>query len=436
MLTEDPHLDRVHFEAGFTRELAHSERTRARVLGAVCVLLALTASGILLFAGQLDPAGTLGAGEWRLPLFGGMSLGFYELMVARWLAAVEARGETPWERWRYLNLGIELTGASGLLALVMVFVDPLLGLYGPPGMMYLLFIFLTALNLKPRLCLFAGVLSALEFLGLAAFFWSDLALRHPELGPLGHPVTVALRMMGLLGAGAFTAMVAQEIKERVLATITAAEERQEVLALFGQQVSPEVVNKLLEQPSGLSTETRHVCMMFMDIRGFTTFSEGREPEEVVAFLNTLFDAMIATVNEHQGIINKFLGDGFMAIFGAPVSDGQDSVNAVAASRELLRQVSQMVERSEIPATRIGIGLHAGDAVTGNVGSHLRREYTVIGDVVNTASRIEGLNKRFDSQLLVSDAVYRALNEVQPGAVQLEPVAVKGRAEPVTIWKLA
>jgi adenylate cyclase len=176
--------------------------------------------------------------------------------------------------------------------------------------------------------------------------------------------------------------------------------------------------------------------MFLDIRGFTTFSEGRPPVEVVDYLSTLFDALIASVNRHDGIINKFLGDGFMAVFGAPVSDGLDSQNAVAASLEMIAEVERMVAAGTLPPTRIGIGLHAGSAVTGNVGSHLRREYTVIGDVVNTASRIEGLNKQFASQLLVSDEVYSKLAAPPEGASRLEPVPVKGRAEPVQIWMLA
>ena len=103
------------------------------------------------------------------------------------------------------------------------------------------------------------------------------------------------------------------------------------MSIFGQHVSPEVVDKLLNQNVEIESEIKHVCVMFLDIRNFTSFSENKSPVEVVNFLNTLFEFMIQIVNQNNGIINKFLGDGFMAVFGAPLSNGIDCVNAVQAS---------------------------------------------------------------------------------------------------------
>ncbi len=118
--------------------------------------------------------------------------------------------------------------------------------------------------------------------------------------------------------------------------------------------------------------------------------------------------MIEIVNRHHGVINKFLGDGFMAVFGAPLSEGDDCLNGVAAAKEILSRVEEEVSRGTVAPTTLGIGLHAGEAVTGSIGSSLRREYTVIGDVVNLAARIEKLNKKFGSQLLISEIVWQAL----------------------------
>ena len=146
--------------------------------------------------------------------------------------------------------------------------------------------------------------------------------------------------------------------------------------------------------------------------------------------------MIDIVNRNHGIINKFLGDGFMAAFGAPFSDGFDSRNAVNASKEILQKLKEEIEAGNILPTRVGIGLHTGNAVTGNIGSSQRKEYTIIGDVVNLASRIESLNKQFNSQLLISDMVKEALGDTSIETVSLGKVAVKGRAEPVEIFKLA
>jgi adenylate cyclase len=176
--------------------------------------------------------------------------------------------------------------------------------------------------------------------------------------------------------------------------------------------------------------------MFLDIRNFTTFSESRTPQEVVAYLNSLFDFMINIVNRNHGIINKFLGDGFMAVFGAPFSNGLDSCNAVNASKEILQKLKEEIEAGSILPTTVGIGLHTGNAVTGNIGSIQRKEYTIIGDVVNLASRIESLNKQFNSQFLISGTVKEAIGDAGNDAVSLGEVIVKGRAEPVEIFKLA
>jgi adenylate cyclase len=205
------------------------------------------------------------------------------------------------------------------------------------------------------------------------------------------------------------------------------------MSIFGQHVSPEVVDKLLNQNVEIESEIKHVCVMFLDIRNFTSFSEDKSPVEVVNFLNTLFEFMIQIVNQNNGIINKFLGDGFMAVFGAPLSNGKDCVNAVQASKEILEKVKEFNQAKKIPPTKIGIGLHSGDAVTGNVGSDLRKEYTVIGDVVNLASRIEQLTKQYGEQILISEDVLQKANVFDYR--EIDTVRVKGRMNPVKIYSL-
>jgi adenylate cyclase len=176
--------------------------------------------------------------------------------------------------------------------------------------------------------------------------------------------------------------------------------------------------------------------MFLDIRDFTSFAEKRTPEEVVCYLESLFEFMIEIVNRHHGVINKFLGDGFMAVFGAPLSDGDDCLNGVAAAREILARVEEEVALGNVLPTTVGIGLHAGEAVTGSIGSSLRKEYTVIGDVVNLASRIEKLNKPFQSRLLVSENVWHSLSETSNVAIPMGNVRVQGREGGIGIYQLA
>jgi adenylate cyclase len=205
------------------------------------------------------------------------------------------------------------------------------------------------------------------------------------------------------------------------------------LQLFGQHVSPAVVNQLLTQPTGITSELRPVCILVLDIRNFTTFAETASPDAVVGYLNYLWTGCVEVVNRNHGIVNKFLGDGFMAVFGAPLVAGNSCENAVRAAHQILDDVERDAATGEIHPTRIGLGLHAGPALIGNVGSAQRREYTVIGDVVNVAFRIEKLNKELSSSLLISESVQEAL--ATPASVSCESIQVRGRQDPVRVFKL-
>jgi adenylate cyclase len=232
------------------------------------------------------------------------------------------------------------------------------------------------------------------------------------------------------------AFIADRVRWQLEQSVRSLGERNRAISLFGQHVSPQVAERLLSQHVDVGPEIREVCVMFLDIRGFTAFSDGRSPGEVMDYLNSLFGFMVEIVNRHNGIINKFLGDGFMAIFGAPVEDGESPRHAVAAAMEIVKQVEEMNVRSGGPPTRIGIGLHAGRAVTGNVGSAHRKEYTVIGDVVNLASRIEQLNKQFDSRVLASEPVYAAMTHNGVKAEPLGPTAIRGSEAKINLFQLA
>ena len=175
--------------------------------------------------------------------------------------------------------------------------------------------------------------------------------------------------------------------------------------------------------------------MFVDIRSFTTAARTRTPAEVVERLDDVFEILVDIVDRHNGIVNKFLGDGLLAIFGAPIDDPLEAANAVGAAREMLMSVEASNVGHSWPI-RLGIGIHIGQAVAGTVGSQRRKEYTVIGDTVNLASRLESLNKEVGSQLIVSDAVREAAQEAVGEALPLGPVPVRGYSEPVTVWRLA
>jgi class 3 adenylate cyclase len=228
------------------------------------------------------------------------------------------------------------------------------------------------------------------------------------------------------------------------------ENRERVLNMFGQQVSQEIVDELMAEtsettktidelftePSDTTSKRKYVCVMFLDIREFTALVERKEPEDIIAYQNAVFGFMIEIINKHHGVINQFLGDGYMATFGAPASWGNDCQNAVNAALEIINKVNEKSETEVIPATRIGIGLHAGNVVTGNVGTSLRKQYSITGNTVILASRIEQLNKKYKSQLLISEEVLHNIRLDGINPESLGSVEVKGREKPIHIYKLS
>lgn len=306
----------------------------------------------------------------------------------------------------------------------------------PVVFFYFVFIAMSALYMDFYLPALAGVMAAAQYYLFVTFYiLPDLpAGAVPDLLTL--PFTYLERGAIMLLAGLVTGAVAYQTRRQMVTAFQATQERAELVNLFGQHVSPAVVDRLLQQGADLGSESRYVCVMFLDIRDYSTFSEKKKPEKVFEYLNTLFSEMIEIVNAHHGTINKFLGDGFMAVFGAPISDGADVENAIQAARELLAAVERLQKEKRIPKTRVGIGLHAGKALTGDIGSNQRKEYTVIGDVVNVASRVEALNKEFDSQLLVTETVWKTVCELGHEGLCMGSTELKGLSKPIKVFKLA
>jgi adenylate cyclase len=324
---------------------------------------------------------------------------------------------------RYLNSLLEVSVVSVAIAVLGQDVDGLVLLNGPPTLVFFLLILLSTLHLDARVCVWTGAVAAIEYGALAAHYAGGAHALDPLLvNPMVHVGKAALIAL----AGLLAAFVAQQLRRRFTDALR-------VVAVFGQHVSPAVADRLLAERAH-GAELRRVCVMFLDVRGFTAYASGRPPAEVMAHLNALFGPMIETVNRHHGIINKFLGDGFMAVFGAPLADERACAHAVAAALDLVGAHERAIEAGAIAPTQIGIGLHVGDAMTGDVGSTLRKEYTVIGDAVNLASRIEGLTKQAGARVLASAAVWRELDP--PAGQSLGPMSVKGVSEPIEVYKLA
>ena len=229
-------------------------------------------------------------------------------------------------------------------------------------------------------------------------------------------------------------VLAYEDLDQTKGQLEDAEKR--IVRLLQQQVSGDIAQELIMNNSDKLGEKRFVCIMFLDIRDFTPMAEKLTPEELIAYQNKLFGFMIDIVQTHQGNINQLLGDGFMATFGAPISHGNDCQNAFLAANEILEQVREKSQKGQIRKTRVGIGLHAGFVVTGNVGNDARKQYSVTGNPVIIAARVEQLNKTYKTQLIITEEVYEKLETPLTSEESFLEVPVKGRTNPVRILKIA
>ncbi len=206
-------------------------------------------------------------------------------------------------------------------------------------------------------------------------------------------------------------------------------ERMQMRRVFSGYVSPDVMAEILANKivPALGGEQCFTCVMFSDIRGYTTRSEGMTPQQTIRFLNRYFDRIVPLIHAHGGTVVSFMGDGMMAVFGAPKPLSEPCAAAVAAAQSMLAEVASMnVEfaQSGEPPIQTGIGLHAGIGVAGHIGASSRHEYSVIGDVTNVASRLEGVTKEVGYPLVVSRAVVDKLPEMSHFAA-LGPQAIKG-----------
>jgi adenylate cyclase len=356
----------------------------------------------------------------------------YELLVAAVLTVFIRRGRRLPLFPRYMNALVETSFPTLLLYLLTGYLSAPLVFSAWPALLYFIFIILSTLRLDFALSAFTGAVAAVGLFALAS------VTLHLVWRPDDPTFSIAYHLgpsAVLLIAGVLAGSVGVTIKGHFERALAAASARDRVTNLFGQHVSPRVVERLLAIGAAELSEMRRVCVMFVDIRGFTEASRSRTPAEVVARLDAVFEILVNIVDRHNGIVNKFLGDGLLAIFGAPIDDPLEAANAVEAAREMLTAVNASNVGNAWPI-RLGIGIHIGQAVAGTVGTPRRKEYTVVGDTVNLASRLESLNKEVGSELIVSDAVREAAGDAIGDAVPLGPVLVRGYAERVTVWRLA
>jgi adenylate cyclase len=419
----------AEFEHALMREVMRTELIRVKALIATVVVLGTVLTAVYL--ADLGAVQHFWHGRLRPQYFLILLVPF--ILFELWVYSAITRylkldRDVPAFR-RYIGAFIETSIPTVALALHMDSMGRSEALGYVVPLAYFIFIILSTLRLDFWLSAFTGLVASVELFAMAMFY-------HPP-GDSGPPPEFwynAPRSLVVLVCGILAGTVGHQLRRQFAASIHAATARDRVTSLFGQHVSPQVVERLLLEGAGADSDVRQVAVMFVDFRSFTAGARSRSPQDVVDRLDGAFAVLVEILDRHGGIVNKFLGDGFLALFGAPFEAEDPAHRAVAAAREMLVAMGRINRDSSWPL-RIGIGVHFGEVVAGNIGSPRRKEYTVIGDTVNFASRLEALNKEFGSQLLISTAVREALGEDGGDAVALGEVPIRGYEQPMMVWQL-
>jgi class 3 adenylate cyclase len=316
----------------------------------------------------------------------------------------------------------------------------------PPFLILFLLNALSGLRFDFRASVYCALASGLVVLGLGLY---DAASGYFGAFPAA-VLNISFKAAILAGTALASGYIGQRSKRLIVQATREQEEKKFIKGIFGRYATAEVVEDALRRGLQLGGEEREVTVLFADIRNFTGLAERLPPREVVDLLNAYFGEMVDVIARHGGTLNKFLGDGLLAIFGAPVSYGNDAERAVAAAREMLDRLvgfnRRQAEQGQAEL-RIGVGISTGKVVVGNVGSAERMEYTAIGDVVNLASRLDALNKELGTSILISESTYQRIADYRPRSEadwpqpsrrewdcqRLGPVQVPGKAESLWVY---
>ncbi|MGN0017749.1 MAG: CHASE2 domain-containing protein [Candidatus Gastranaerophilaceae bacterium] len=221
--------------------------------------------------------------------------------------------------------------------------------------------------------------------------------------------------------------------------IVEARNKEKIKDAMGKYISQDIMENVVNDIDnlGLGGKKANVTVLFADIRGFTSMSEKMEPNEISLILNEYFTTLEPIISAHNGVINKFIGDAIMAIFGEPIQNKDHAVDAVKCADAMLKKVSELQKKwlnEGKPKIEIGIGINTGDAFVGNIGSEKRLEYTVIGDMVNLASRIESFNKVYKTQFLISEFTYKYVRGIAD-VIKISEVKIRGKEKKMNIYEV-
>ena len=356
----------------------------------------------------------------------------YQVLILKYLKGKLRDGLGTSRLYKYVHTMIEISFPTAIMFFMVSQLKVPSYIDSPVFLIYFLFIILSILHLDYRVNIFAGAFAAMQYAFLIYY-----GFHYVNLGESYSPTTPEaahyIRAVIMVFSGIAAAFVAAELKARIKATFDFQEQKNELEVLFGQQVSKEVSRALIEEKG--ATKRREATVMFLDIRNFTAFADTHTAEEVINYQNQFLSPLIDIINQHQGVVFQILGDGLMSCFGSPGENVLHADMAFQASLKILKQVREASEKKIIPPTTIGIGLHSGLMVTGNIGNENRKQFSISGTPVIVASRIEQLNKKYGTQLLISGQVYDQIVKGRMQITYLGEEPLKGIGVPVKVYKV-
>jgi adenylate cyclase len=332
--------------------------------------------------------------------------------------------------FKIIHTLIEVSFPSMIIFYMLYNYNMLSFLDSPVSLVYFLFIILSVLHLDHRVSLFTGFYAAAIYAAVTYYGFNHLDIA-PENMSSGLSNAHYVRSLILILCGGAAGYVAMDLKNRIKATYDSQQAKDEMELLFGQQVSREVSKALIEEKG--VTKKLEATVMFLDIRNFTAFADTHTPDEVIDYQNRFIGPVIDIINQHQGVVFQILGDGLMACFGSPVENVLHADMAFQASLEIVKRTKQSADHGLIPPTMIGIGLHSGDMVTGNIGNENRKQFSISGSPVIVASRIEQLNKKYGTQFLISGEVYQRIAPGKKKISFLGEEPLRGIEKPVELY---
>jgi class 3 adenylate cyclase len=355
--------------------------------------------------------------------------------TAWWTVRRETRAGRRLSRWPgRLLVALEAMAPTLVLVLIGAFLPGEHALTAPQLLLYAVFIGPSAVRLDPGLSLLSGVLAAGSYAVVAGALLAAGRVNHPLEQDLA---THAMRVLYLLMTGGAAAFVAAQLRHRFTAAMLASAERARVVHIFGRYLHDDVVDHLLHDPDGLRRggERRTLTVMMTDLRGFSSLAEGLPPERVVALLNHYLGEMVPVVLENGGTIDEIIGDALLVIWNAPADQpdhARRGLRCAIGLQQRMAAVNAWTAAAGLPALEMGIGLHTGEAVVGNIGADQRQKYGVVGTTVNLAARVESAT--VGGQVLATAATLAQAGEgLQLGARRsLRP---KGSAAPIEVAEL-